>query len=361
MSFEWDSNASQTYTENYGSRIIRRDNFDKQLGCCFTMDAPECELILKVNTTSKTAFTWPVATEYSIEKQTRINVQRGKLVISPERWVEEGIDGRTGEHENPVYITVSEGAELNIENIDINASSNSGRCIWDVAGTLIMDGGDCRSPAKLNIRGNGFWRRKQEYMNLQGDYVIDSSPVNGADYSCLLSAGNFYMGGIEYVEDYASFLIKGDSRVKISIEKQPGSEYIGGINIKGWLTLQDTSKLTISNTQRNGEFNITGGFNLKGTAAEVYFGEAGKSCPIILESGDLKTGRYNGVFNFITHKSESNKSAFIFVNAQSDFINLLYQGEYVTINGDTAVPDKQYIARFYNLSPGIQSVVVVLK
>ncbi|EOC9629706.1 hypothetical protein [Enterobacter ludwigii] len=360
MSFTWDPDINQTYTENFGDRVIPRDDFDKSLGCSFTMDAPGCELTLKVNRGSGKAFMWPVKADFSAAKKTNINVQRGRLVISHEQWEEFGIDANVCENGNLANVTVSDGAIFKIENINIETHNGSTPCEWDISGGLIMNGGGCSSPSKFNIKGHGYWELNQPYVNLSGDVVIDSSPISESGYSCLINTRTFRLYGIQFVESYGSFLVRGSSKVKISINKLSDSEVESNNDISGWISLQDNSRLTFSSDQANAQLNIMGGFQLKPGTTELYFGEAGKFCPIVLDVSDVKTGRYKGVFNFISHRPGDNRGSLIFMNPPDNFLNLLIGGDYITINGDAAYYKEQYLASRLKVD-GINAIVVALK
>ncbi|CAM4029404.1 MULTISPECIES: hypothetical protein [Lelliottia] len=361
MSFEWKSDDNAVYTADEGSRVIYGDGFDKLLGFSFTMDALDCELNLKINADSDCAFMWPVATEFSESKKTNINVQNGTLVISPERLTPVGIIGKTGEKGNRVYITVNDGAVLKIKDIHmVTHEKEAGRCDWKVSGDLIMNGGSYDSTSAFKLLEGGCWTLNQEYVNLSGDFVIDSSSVNDFGYCCLINAANLSLVGIESVENDGSFFIKGNSKVKISIDKSPISEYAGEVSIEGWVILQDKAKLTFSSFKRDSDINISCGFELRKGTTELTFGEAGKPCPIIFDSSDVKSGRYKGIFNFIHNQVDGNGGSLVFINPADNFFDLLIKGDYININGAPATYKKDYLAYPFKQG-GVESVVVALK
>lgn len=76
--FIWETNQSQTYTADYGSQMLIGDNFNKDKGCDFIMDAASGTLVLSYNGASM--IHWP-DNQGTSDSSMLLNIKSGHFIL----------------------------------------------------------------------------------------------------------------------------------------------------------------------------------------------------------------------------------------------------------------------------------------
>lgn len=153
--FIWNSSESQIYDASYGSQKIQQENFDKNVGSAFVMDAPGCGLILSHDSnTGETV--WPVYTTGYKEPATIEVINGDFIVYSGMQYI--GADPRNITY-LPIVLNISRGSNVEFnckEQFSLDIDESSGMHLRDDAtlsikvdtGIAVLGGGE------LNVLDN---------------------------------------------------------------------------------------------------------------------------------------------------------------------------------------------------------------
>lgn len=333
--FKWDPTIDQTYFGNYGSQIIQQESFDKNIGHSFTMEAPNEILELKA-TSLDGAFSWGIKGDSSPE-DTIINIQKGALKITAETENPDGVDAYISDY-NTVRITVGTQGSLEFSNIAL-MGADIVSTYWEVQGTFLFQGGFIASRMNVEVLNNGKFFANTGILNVRGNWKISSSPNNKEGYSCFLRA-------VQLVTDQ-SILISKNAIVKFSAKE--------GLTVSREIKVTDQATLIINIDNQGIFYDQSACFELgHGTSHQIVIGSDDGDFPIPFTKQDITTGRYEGIFNFLSNKEDYSDNMGIFVLQNTNGLTAAYirNGNYVTINGVHAIGGVNFVV---NQSPSNRS------